>query len=73
MGFFENIDPEQLFTAAGFVGFLIWQNNRLVKRIELLESERSAMVERYIGRVEQSNADLLEATRLFDKLTQAQK
>jgi hypothetical protein len=69
----DSVNPEYLLTAAAFVSYLLYQNKRLIEKIDRLESERQEIYERYIDRVSQSNSDLMEATRLFDRLTQASK
>ena len=71
MEIFKALDVEQLLTATGFIVFLIYQNTQLTKRNTALEKERAALVDKYIEVSNKSSADLLEATRMFDRLIQA--
>jgi hypothetical protein len=73
MGFFESLDPDQLLTAGAFITYLLYQNKEAAKRNDKLEADKQELINKYIAKSEKSNNDLMEATRIFDKLIQVNK
>jgi hypothetical protein len=69
--FITSIDGEQLLTAAGFIGYLLYQVTIKDKRIQILEKDRAVLVDKYIASIQDSNNALLETTRIFDSTVQA--
>ena len=71
MEFLNQVQLDQLVTAAGFIAYLIYQNHSMQKDIRNLVREKDEVTQKYIESLGDANKDLIEATRTFDRLLNA--
>ena len=64
----KTIGIDNIGTAAGFILYLVWSNNKCSKRIDDLEADRSRIYDKYIDSIHQSNKDVTEAIGILNKV-----